>query len=1104
MADNQYNANFYLSQATNTTISDDGSGIDTVFLTGSYPSFGSGAGYYGARIWLSGLNNSGNAYIEVKEGPPLLYRNLTIIGTIENAFGSDTVDEIIGNGADNYLQGDASDVAGGNDTIIGLTGNDTIVGGGGSDLLWGGTGNDLLIGDFDPDSQDQGNYAPGDDTLAGGEGDDTYIPGAGTNTITDTSGFDRLDYGGWVDGIEISYSLTFHRYLGLAVLRAIDARDGTSWVVAQDSFTGIEWVSGTSGDDVITLNDGGTPLYLRADGNGGHDTITGANGTDLITGGPGNDVLDPGFDWGASGPDTLIGGTGNDTYFIYKFGTSLVENANEGWDRIISELGYFELPAHFEELKLAELSTAQTGVGNAANNRLTGNAFANSLDGRAGADTMEGLGGNDIYYVDNSADVVIEKARGGNDTVRTTASWTMSAHIERLEIDTTADNVSVTGNALNNVIIGNAGADIINGGGGQDFLSGLGGNDTYYTDGLDTVVEAIGGGIDTVYSNGNFGAQSSEIEHIFLTGTGDWAVTAGNHARTVTGNSGNNYIWLGSSGTTVSGGLGNDTVVNGSGNDVINGNAGIDTLTTLSSVAVRVNLSLAVAQDTGNGTDVITGFENAEGGLLADLLIGNTAANVLSGMDGNDTLQGGAGDDLLRGQEGNDSLSGDAGNDTLDGGQGNDILRAGAGNDVIDGGSDTDTLITANGTAMRVDLSISGAQTIATGMIATIRNVENLRGNKMADILIGDSQNNVLQGYGANDSLYGGGGNDTLSGLTEDDVLNGDAGNDVLFGGDGNDTLFISTGTDRMDGGTGIDTVVAPTNVAVNVNLSLTALQTVAADSHVRLLNVENLRGSNLGDTLTGDLGDNMLQGLQGDDFIFGGDGNDRIWGHQGSDSIRGDGGNDIIYGTEGNDSVSGGAGNDTIINGIGNDALHGDEGIDTLQALAGTAVRIDLSITTAQATGGAGLDLITGFENLRGAELNDTLSGDGGNNFLYGEAGNDSLSGAGGSDRLFGMTGNDTLSGGDGNDTLSGGDGADMLYGGSGRDVFQFNPNSGTDIIADFENGIDRMDFVGATAFSQLTITAVAGGVSVSYGTTSAVITGATLAMIDAGDFIF
>src|SRR5215212_3764759 len=67
-----------------------------------------------------------------------------------------------------------------------------------------------------------------------------------------------------------------------------------------------------------------------------------------------------------------------------------------------------------------------------------------------------------------------------------------------------------------------------------------------------------------------------------------------------------------------------------------------------------------------------TWIENGIGGGGNDSLTGNSVANVLQGLGGNDHLEGGAGDDTLYGGSGDDSLVGGTGNDTVYGGTGTD------------------------------------------------------------------------------------------------------------------------------------------------------------------------------------------------------------------------------------------------------------------------------------------------------------------------------------------------------------------------------------------------------------------------------------------------
>ncbi|GGE17238.1 hypothetical protein GCM10011529_24690 [Polymorphobacter glacialis] len=159
----------------------------------------------------------------------------------------------------------------------------------------------------------------------------------------------------------------------------------------------------------------------------------------------------------------------------------------------------------------------------------------------------------------------------------------------------------------------------------------------------------------------------------------------------------------------------------------------------------------------------------------------------------------------------------------------------------------------------------------------------------------------------------------------------------------------------------------------------------------------------------------------EGDDVIYGGADGERWNGRGGNDVINGNGGNDIIDG------------------GAGNDLLNGGEGIDTASYASATAgATVTLANTRPQATGGAGTDTLTGFENLLGSAFDDLLYGDTGNNRIDGGAGNDIIIAA------------------RGNDILSGGGGTNILQGGVDADVFSFDivDNGAIDIITDFGVG--------------------------------------------------
>ncbi|WP_374660753.1 calcium-binding protein [Phenylobacterium sp.] len=213
-----------------------------------------------------------------------------------------------------------------------------------------------------------------------------------------------------------------------------------------------------------------------------------------------------------------------------------------------------------------------------------------------------------------------------------------------------------------------------------------------------------------------------------------------------------------------------------------------------------------------------------------------------------------------------------------------------------------------------------------------------------------------------------------------------------------------------------------------------------------------------------------FLSGKAGRDVLKGGAGDDILYGFGGDDSLSGGGGHDVLAGNEGNDTLSGGTGDDYLLGGLGNDVIDGGAGVDwAAYEDATAAVKVDLNLTVAQATGGAGSDKLTGIENLYGSAFNDTLIGNAGVNYLSGGAGNDRLEGGAGDDHLEGGRGADTIIGGDGWDVVSYDDAAgpvfvaldggyaniyaqDTITSGAGID-FDMSPNLGHDSISGIED---------------------------------------------------
>ena len=299
---------------------------------------------------------------------------------------------------------------------------------------------------------------------------------------------------------------------------------------------------------------------------------------------------------------------------------------------------------------------------------------------------------------------------------------------------------------------------------------------------------------------------------------------------------------------------------------------------------------------------------------------------------------------------------------------------------------------------------------------------DTLNAGKGADQLLGGAGNDTLNGGGGADELIGGDGNDTI---------NAGSGNDLIVGGDG-------AGDDTYNGGSGVDTVKytsARDGIVVDLAVgraSSRAGEDVAGIGTDKLAWIENVISGYHDDLISGNAAANQLQGMTG---------------------------NDVLRGAGGNDRLEGGAGNDVLVGGAGNDRLVGGTGSDTADyrdAVAG--VKVSLALSGAQDTVGAGIDTISGIENLSGGAFADSLEGSSSVNRLFGDAGNDFLRGLGN---------NDTLAGGTGNDRLIGGTGRDSLTGGKGSDTFVFDdPDFGgrtttsADRIVDFSRAEgDRID---------------------------------------------
>ncbi|MGV3654017.1 MAG: calcium-binding protein, partial [Noviherbaspirillum sp.] len=325
--------------------------------------------------------------------------------------GGDGNDLLLGGEGCDHLAGasGADELNGGtgDDKLDGGTGNDKLFGGVGQDLLWGGDGDDILVG-FTGANETRQALLPGesdDDILLGGAGNDLLLGGLGDDDLWGEAGADELQGG---DGHDRLYGgADADRLFGQAGDDLLYGGDGDDLLVG---FTG-------TNEARQTLTPGETD----------NDWLYGGAGNDTLLGGLGNDTLD-----GGAGADHMEGGQGDDTYLVNSVNDVILEQADEGYDTVMSSVNTI-LHANIEELRLLE-GAATNGTGNARDNRLIGNASDNILDGVTGADTMVGGQGNDTYYVDDAGDRVVEQAGEGIDTVQSKISYTLGEQVEHLNL----------------------------------------------------------------------------------------------------------------------------------------------------------------------------------------------------------------------------------------------------------------------------------------------------------------------------------------------------------------------------------------------------------------------------------------------------------------------------------------------------------------------------------------------------------------------------------------------------------------------------------------------------------------------------------------------
>jgi serralysin len=333
--------------------------------------------------------------------------------SIENIWGSNFNDTLIGNDGSNYIVG-----ALGGDVLIGGLGADTLDGGDGGDWayyaqsisavgvylnynlgvggdaggdtfksienIWGSNFNDTLIGDA------------GSNYIVGGQGGDVLIGGPGSDTLDGGDGVDWAYYANSAAAINVylSYNL------------------GQGSEAAGDTFISIENIWGSNFND----------------------TLVGSAGANYIVGGQGSDVL-----IGGLGADTLDGGDGAD------------------WT-------YYAMSASFVEVNLSGVSASG---GDAAGDsffgieNIWGTAFADTLIGDANENILLGGAGNDMLTGGLGSDVFYYSANSfGADKIFDYQDAVDHFYIAS-SIASNIGQLTITGNGTNSVTVTHGSDSII-------------------------------------------------------------------------------------------------------------------------------------------------------------------------------------------------------------------------------------------------------------------------------------------------------------------------------------------------------------------------------------------------------------------------------------------------------------------------------------------------------------------------------------------------------------------------------------------------------------------------------------------------------------------
>jgi Ca2+-binding RTX toxin-like protein len=845
----------------------------------------------------------------------------------------------------NTILGRGTDIISDFENVTGGTANDTFIGDTNSNTFTGGSGTDTV--DYSsavgPLRVDMSN---GIVTLTGEANDtintiervvatssnDTLISGAGADTFVADAGDDVMSFA------------------NSTAIITVNVAAGTATGQGSDAFSDVETFIGSTLNDIFNASAAASDQTF--DGNSGVDTVNySTDATGVVV-----DLFN-GFATGSAiGTDTLIsienavGGSGVDTFVSDANNNSFTGGVGNDW------IDYSNAASGVTVSLATGTATGDgTDILTTIENVIATNYDDTIISANSTADnSYQGGSGNDtLSYSPVSAALNVNLLTG---TI-TGRGTDIISDIENVTGGSGAD--TFVGDTNSNTFIGGSGSDLIDysgalgpiianmvsgvvsiSGEANDQISlmetviGTSGNDTLISSSA-TETFTAGGGIDVLSFAGGTTAVTVNLSSGNATGQGTDRYTG---VESFVGSTLNDTFNASGAGT--------------SGNETFDGNSGIDIISYSSvGTGVTVDLLTGTAISASTGTDTLLNIERATGGSGADIFIGDSAGNSFSGAGGNDTFIAGSGDDTFNASTGNDwvsyanATSGvviNLATNTVTG-YGTDILSSiefAIGSDFNDtiigpnttannsyqGGTGIDLLSFANVSANMVIHLDTG--TVTGRGTDIISDFENATGGSGADQFFGDGNDNIFTGGLGNDSYTGNSGIDTVSYEGSTAAINATLsagagsstgqGSDVfvsgierIIGSDNNDTFNGGTGDQTFVGGLGNDTLIGGGgNDTADYSLSATAVTvdlttgTATGEGADTLTTMDNIIGSDLNDSLTGNSGVNTIEGGEGSDFLAGAGGADFLFGEEGDDILQFE--NTIS-------TLSGGLGDDTL-----------------------------------------------------------------------------------------------------------------------------------------------------------------------------------------------